>query len=126
MEDLLQNLPLHVPKPGFYYHYKHDPEGSFDNYAYEVVAIGHHTEEDARPLDSYMVNYRPLYDHALVYRIGSEIGVPVYDNRPLEMFMEDVIKDGITRPRFTRITDPGLIERLKGKRDQMYRYESGV
>lgn len=35
---------MQTPEKGFYYHYKHDPNGSFDNYAYEVLNIGHHTE----------------------------------------------------------------------------------
>lgn len=30
-------IPTQVPERGFYYHYKHDPAGSVDNYAYEVL-----------------------------------------------------------------------------------------
>ena len=65
-----ENEPLpQLPDLGFYYHYKHDPTGSVDNYAYEVIGVGYHTEDDCRPIDQYMVQYRPLYD-AFVYRIG--------------------------------------------------------
>jgi hypothetical protein len=31
-------IPTLVPEPGFYYHYKHDPNGTVNNYAYEVWA----------------------------------------------------------------------------------------
>ena len=51
---------------GFYYHYKHDTQGAVNNYAYEVMGIGHHTEiEGLEP--SAMVLYRPLYESAPVY-----------------------------------------------------------
>lgn len=107
--------PEKVPEPAFYYHYKHDPNGSEENYAYELLSVGHHTEEDCRPEDSFVAVYRPLYESALVYRLGR-----MYDIRPLDMFMESITKDGKSMPRFTRITDPELIERLKARRDRMY------
>lgn len=103
-----------MPEKGFYYHYKHDPAGAFNNYAYEVIGVGHHTEDDATPRDQYLVIYRPLYE-AFVYKLGK-----LFDARPLSMFMESVEMDGITRPRFARITDPELIRRLETKRDEMY------
>lgn len=107
--------PPQVPEPGFYYHYKHDPEGSEENYAYELLGIGHHTEEECRPEDQFMVVYRPLYESALVYRLGR-----MYDIRPLEMFMETVTKEGKEMGRFSRITDPKLISRLTLKVQRMY------
>lgn len=104
-----------MPEPGFYYHYKHDPAGDFTNYAYEVLGVGHHTEEEARPEDHFMVVYRPLYAHAPVYRLGR-----LYDLRPLAMFMERVEKEGKIVPRFTRIVDPECIARLTQQREEMY------
>jgi hypothetical protein len=59
-------MKKNIPEPGFYYHYKHDPNGSVNNYAYEVLGIGHHTEDSCRPEDEYLVVYRPLYE-AFVY-----------------------------------------------------------
>ncbi|MES2226115.1 MAG: DUF1653 domain-containing protein [Patescibacteria group bacterium] len=117
MHDIYNDTPApeHVPEPGFYYHYKHDPLGPENNYAYEVVAVGHHTEEDARPEDRFMVAYRPLYDTALVYRLGR-----MFDLRPLDMFMETVVKDGIEMPRFDKIDDMELISRLKIICAEMY------
>jgi hypothetical protein len=41
-------------------------------------------------------------------------------SRPLEMFMESVKIDGKTVPRFTRITEPELIEELQNVRQKMY------
>ncbi|MEA2701959.1 MAG: hypothetical protein QOE22_668 [Candidatus Parcubacteria bacterium] len=108
-------VPEQIPEAGFYYHYKHDPEGPEENYAYELLAVGHHTEEDSRPEDKFLAVYRPLYESALVYRLGR-----MYDVRPLGMFMEPVTRDGKEQPRFSRVTDPELIGRLEERRDRMY------
>lgn len=105
-----------LPERGFYYHYKHDPSKDIGNYAYEVIGVGYHTEDDCRPEDQYMVQYRPLYD-AFVYRVGKG---KLNDARPLAMFMETVTKEGKTFPRFAKITDPAIIEELKGVREKMY------
>ena len=102
--------PSHLPKPGFYYHYKHDPEGPEEKYAYELLNVGLHTEERY-----FAAIYRPLYEDAYVYKQGR-----MYYVRPLGMFMETVTKEGREVPRFARITDPELIERLIKRRDQMY------
>lgn len=99
-----------IPSPGFYYHYKHDPNGPLNNYAYEVIGVGHHTEEDI-----YMVVYRPLYEEARVYKEGK-----LFDLRPLEMFMENVAKDGKTFSRFEKITDAAVIARLEIMKERMY------
>lgn len=105
---------MNVPENGFYYHYKHDPAGSVNNYAYEVIGVGHHTEDDCRPEDQYMVVYRPLYE-AFVYKAGK-----LFDLRPLEMWMGTVEKEGETISRFTRITDPERIRELTAIRQAMY------
>ncbi len=108
------NVPAKVPEKGFYYHYKHDPNGSVNNYAYEIMGVGYHTEDDCRPEDINMVVYRPLYESS-VYTAGK-----FFDLRPLGMFMEEVTKDGITRPRFQKITDQKVIAALEMIRAQMY------
>ena len=109
---------MNLPEKGFYYHYKHDPEGDFNNYAYEVLGVGLHTEvqhEGATdPEEGMLVVYRPLYE-AFVYKMGK-----LYDIRPLKMFMEDIEKDGTRMKRFTPITDPDLIEKLKEQALKMY------
>ena len=107
-------IPKRVPENGFYYHYKHDKTGEFNNYAYEVIGVGCHTEDDSRPEDKNMVIYRPLYQSA-VYEAGK-----LFDLRPLEMFMEEVTKDGKTFPRFQKITDPEICEKLKKLKEIMY------
>lgn len=112
-----ESAPLpQLPESGFYYHYKHDPAGEVNNYAYEVMTVGYHTEDDCRPEDQYLVIYRPLYD-AFVYRTGKGM---LSDARPLGMFMEDVTKDGVTRPRFAKITDSAVLEALRKIRSDMY------
>ena len=102
------------PEPGFYYHYKHNPEGAINNYAYEVMGLGHHTEIDGLE-DSLMVMYRPLYETAGVYLAGKH-----YDLRPYDMFMESVIKGDKTIVRFQKITDENIIKQLEEIRDRMY------
>ena len=108
------------PEKTFYYHYKHDPNGEVNNYAYEVLNIGHHTEishgEDGGIDESMMVVYRPLYESAFVYKAGKH-----WDVRPFEMFLEEVTKDGKTFPRFQKIIDPEVIIRLTEIRDEMYK-----
>jgi hypothetical protein len=107
-------IPEAVPERGFYYHYKHDPQGSVGNYAYEVMGVGVHTEDDCRPEDANMIVYRPLYE-ASVYKAGK-----LFDLRPLAMWMENVTKDGKTFPRFSKITDPAVIAELESIKKEMY------
>lgn len=107
-------LPARVPEKGFYYHYKHESVGPVNNYAYEVMGAGCHTEEDCRPEDANMVVYRPLYE-SFVYKAGK-----LFDLRPLEMFMESITKNGTTFPRFRKITDQAVIAELEEVKTRMY------
>ncbi len=108
-------MPTRVPEIGYYYHYKHDKSGPVNNYAYQVLSVGFHTESG-----EHLLNYRPLYEEAGVYQISLKLGVPCVDNRPLQMWMEDVTKDGVTFPRFTKITDVSVIAQLDEIRKKMY------
>jgi hypothetical protein len=99
---------MRIPENGFYIHYKHDPSGEPHNYAYEVVGLARNTEDK-----SYSVLYRPLYEN-------DWFAPASYQARPLEMFMEEVQKDGNRVPRFRKITDPALISELEKVRMQMY------
>lgn len=112
-------IPKKVPALGFYYHYKHDPSGAVNNYAYEVVGVGFHTEDDCRPGEEHFVVYRPLSETG-VYRVFKSVGVPCFYNRPLEMWMGNVQKDGKTFQRFQKITDPKVIAELEGVKEGMY------
>ena len=40
--------PDQRPDPGYYYHFKHDPAGPLNNYAYYIYGVGHHTEDGCR------------------------------------------------------------------------------
>lgn len=100
-------IPKEIPQKGYYYHYKHT-EDSINNYAYEVMGIARNTEEK-----TFTVLYRPLYE--------SEWMKPAdFQSRPLEMFMGEVEKDGKTFPRFSKITDPEIIEKLEKIKREMY------
>ena len=109
-------LPKEMPARGYYYHYKHDPSGAINNYAYFIDAVGCHTEDDCRPEDQFMQVYRPLYP-AYVYLHG------MVDVRPLGMFYEPAIVDGREVPRFVPITEPAIIAELKTIRDEMYKWD---
>lgn len=112
-------MPKRVPDLGFYHHYKHDPNGLVNNYVFEVVGVGFHTEEDTRPGEEHFVVYRPLFE-ASVYKASRDLGVACFDNRPLEMWMGEVEKDGVVSPRFKKITDPKVIAELEKIRNEMY------
>ena len=75
-----------------YRHYKHDSNGPEGNFTYEIIGTGIHTESREE-----LVVYRPLYKPA-------SLGEHNYWIRPLTMFNEHVIVDGIERPRFTLIS----------------------
>ncbi len=112
-------MPKRVPEPGFYYHYKHDPAGPTNNYAYEVMGVGFHTEDDTRPGEEHFLVYRPLYE-AAVCAASKELGIPCFDARPLEMWMGEVTKEGKTFQRFQKITDPATVAELERVREEMY------
>ena len=115
-------LPEKVPEKGFYYHYKHDPSGPVNNYAYKVVGVGFHTEDvpDRHSNDAFFVNYLPLYESAAVYQASQKFGMVCTDERPLEMWMGNVTKEGKTFPRFTKITDPAALVELELIEKKMY------
>jgi hypothetical protein len=106
--------PEKFPEIGYYYHYKHDSNGPINQYAYYIHGVGHHTEDDCRPEDSYMLVYRPLYD-AFVYKNGK-----MFDLRPLHMFFEPAVVNGAKVERFTKITDSNVIAQLETIRTHMY------
>lgn len=112
-------MPEKVPEPGFYHHYKHDPKKGVNDHAYEVVGIGFHTEDNAREGEAHFLIYRPLYDQN-VFHAQAKLKLPCFDARPLKMWMEDVVVDGKTVPRFKKITDPRVIKELVIVREGMY------
>jgi hypothetical protein len=115
--------PLHlIPKPGYYLHYKHDPLGKFGNYAYFISGIGFHTEESG----VWLLNYLPLYPEASVYQASLALGIVCYDNRPLEMWMSEVVVEGVSRQRFLRVTDESAIARYDALYHELYdRFQGG-
>lgn len=108
------NIQEHVQQvqPGFYYHYKHNPDQDLYNYAYEVLGVGVHTEINGE--EGLMVIYRPLYE-SFVYK-----NKLMADVRPLSMFVESVNKDTYQGERFRKITDLEIIEKLEERKKKMY------
>ena len=107
--------PKNLPEPGYYYHFKHDPAGPLNNYAYYIYGVGHHTEDNCPAADAFMQVYRPLYENSYAHRNGG-----LFDLRPLQMFYEPAIKDDQPVARFTKITDPGVIAELRAIKARMY------
>jgi hypothetical protein len=107
--------PPELPEPGYYYHFKHDPNGPLNNYAYYIYGVGHHTEDDCRAEDAFMQVYRPLYEEAYAYRHGG-----LFDLRPLRMFYQPARRNGKDVPRFTKIVDPDVIAHLEAIKSRMY------
>jgi hypothetical protein len=107
--------PDQRPEPGYYYHFKHDPEGPLNNYAYYIYGVGHHTEDDCRAEDAFMQVYRPLYEESYAYRNAG-----LFDLRPLYMFYTPASWKGRQVPRFTKITDPAVIAELQAIKTRMY------
>jgi len=103
----ITEVPTQSLSKGFYYHYKHDPNGPFNNYAYEVLGVSRHTEN--RTLSMI---YRPLYENTYL-----DVD---YSNRPLDMALGTIERNGETINRFQKIEDEQLIEKLKEIRDEMY------
>lgn len=99
---------------GFYYHYKHDPSGKINNYAYEVLGVGSHTEKEEASPDKYVVVYRALYE-ATSYKNDK-----MFDIRPLAMFTEQVVVNGTSVPRFRPIEDTAVIEQLSKIKSALY------
>lgn len=85
---------------GFYYHYKHNPE-IINDHAYEVLGVAWNTEDN-----NFSVIYKPLYKNTFLKDAD-------FCSRPLEMFLENVTVDGKTFPRFQKITDINILEKIK-------------
>lgn len=66
------------PVPGRYRHYKGN--------MYEVIGIARHSETN-----EWLVVYRPEYGAGRLWV------------RPLAMFLENVVIDGVDQPRFTKL-----------------------
>jgi hypothetical protein len=73
-----------TPRPEFalgeYQHYKGN--------RYQVIDLARHSETT-----EWMVVYRPLYGEGALWV------------RPLEMFIENVVIDGVEQPRFKKVAD---------------------
>lgn len=104
-----------VAEPGFYWHYKHNSNGPVNDKAYYILGTGHHTEDDARPEDTFMQVYMPLYE-SHVYKLGK-----MFDLRPLSMAVGNVTdKADYSGPRFIKIEDPAVIGELQEIARKMY------
>ncbi len=108
---------------GFYYHYKHDPKGEFNDAAYELLGSAFSTESGGKVhsddpsdfLEDEVVIYRPLFVEALVYKVGRD-----FWTRPIKMFFDDIEYNGKIVKRFQKITDSDTILELEKIRDKMY------
>ena len=113
-------IPEKRPAVGFYYHYKHfGPDGAPNpdpyRYAYFVHPIGFHTEDDCAERDRVFQVYQPIYPSSVFTE-----GEGAYDLRPLPMIYEQAEYGGRKVDRFTKITDPEILAKLKARYWEMY------
>lgn len=80
--------------PGRYHHYKGND--------YEVKGLVRHSETE-----EYLVLYRPLYEVKPETNSESEAGQTDLWVRPLEMFLENVLINGVEVPRFNYLPPEG-------------------
>lgn len=74
---------MNNPKSGeIWQHRKHDPDGIENNFTYEIIGIGRHTENEDD--SGILVIYKPLYSGKSYL---DEVSADYYV-RPLEMFLE--------------------------------------
>ncbi|MFT7557875.1 MAG: hypothetical protein ACI83D_000549 [Planctomycetota bacterium] len=76
-------------------HFKHDPSGPENNYIYEIMGIGRHSETE-----EVLVIYRPLVsgEYPWLDQVGAS-----FNARPLEMFIDKKEVDGRLVDRFIKI-----------------------
>ncbi len=92
-----------LPKAGeLYYHFKHNPEKDIFNYAYKIVGTGKHSETD-----EIFIVYKALYKSPWIEESAVDFTI-----RPIKMFMENVEKNGQSFPRFKKIEDLKLIDKI--------------
>lgn len=77
--DSLDNIEVPTIEPGLYEHYK--------GKKYKVIGVALHSE-----------TLEPLVVYEPQYKIKAKLWV-----RPYKMFIENVVIDGIERPRFRKI-----------------------
>mmetsp|Transcript_32275 Transcript_32275/g.51754 ORF Transcript_32275/g.51754 Transcript_32275/m.51754 type:complete len:149 (-) Transcript_32275:72-518(-) len=94
----------------FFRHFKHDANNEEvpNNYMYEVVGIGTHSESKEK-----LVTYRPLY--ANPHMDGLD-----FIHRPYDMFFDSVQRSTYVGRRFTEITDKETIQKLIIVSKEMY------
>ena len=92
-------------KKGFYYHFKHDPSKSVNNYAYWLIGTAKNSETE-----EVTVIYKPMYTNEW-------LGEVELMSRPIDMFMDTVEKPEYSGLRFRPIEDPEIIAKLTDIRD---------
>lgn len=100
------------PEPGFYHHFKRNPNGPITEGTYEVLMVVKDTEHGG-----LNVIYRPLYE---TKQEDEEVKADAW-SRPLEMFTGLVSGPRGRTYRFARVTDQDLIDRLTYFRNKMYK-----
>ncbi len=102
-------------KTGFYYGYKHNPNGPTNNHAFFILGGGCHTEPDAPEREKFTQIYLPLFTDAHVYQLGK-----FCDVKPLEIALRLVEIEGKFVDRYTPVTDTTRLAVLKAIRNAMY------
>ncbi len=102
MSTKLDSQNPNYPKNGdYYYHYKHDPNLDLTNFAYQIIGFALHTETE-----EILVIYKPLYKLNHIFEAS-------FFARPLSVFLEKVELNGQRVPRFSKIVNQIIIQKLQ-------------
>lgn len=97
----MYTICMQIPENGFYYHYKHDESKGFNDHAYEITGIVRHSEDG-----TLLATYTPLFENDWLSPATQCV-------RPIELFFDKVMVEGVSLPHFVKITDLEIIAKLQ-------------
>ena len=102
MSTKLDSQNPNYPKNGdYFYHYKHNSNLDLTNFTYQIIGVALHTETE-----EILVIYKPLYKLNHIFEAS-------FFARPLSVFLEKVELKGQKVPRFSKIVNQIIIQKLK-------------
>ncbi len=129
-------IPLELPVVGFYYNWQRfvadeARRQEIWRHAYEVLLVTCDSESDYTDPESYSVVYRTLDNTAPTYLMQRWIWneqrkekhrLPCVDEKGLRWWNKTQTHNGVSYPRFTRITDEHRSLRLKERANTIHNW----
>ena len=102
MSTKLDSQNPNYPENGdYFYHYKHNSNLDINNFSYQIIGIALSTETE-----ELLVVYKPLYKLNHIFEAS-------FFARPLSVFLEKVELNGQKVPRFSKIVNQIIIQKLE-------------